>query len=121
MRLLARLTVAAALLGPISAQCAVAWSTCQTINGVSNYLAYGNSVMMSLSPGISGCSPVGIPGAVAFTVGFDGVTTDNINSFLATGLTAYSTGHQVTILYDNSDSNCQGVIIAVGGYYGQCP
>jgi hypothetical protein len=121
MRLPGRLAVTIVLLCPFAAQSAQLWSACQTINGVSNYLAYGSSAVVSLSPGISGCSPVGIPGAVAFSANQNGVTTDNVSSFLATALAAYSGGHQVMIYYDNSTANCQGGIIAVGGFAGQCP
>ena len=121
MRLVTRMMTVATLLAPIVAQSAQQWSACQTINGVSNYLAYSNAVIVSLSPGISGCSPASIPGAVMFEANVGGVTTDNINSFLASSLAAYSSGHQVMIFYDNSNNNCQGLIISVGGYAGQCP
>jgi hypothetical protein len=113
--------LAAVLVGPIKTASAVGWSTCQTITGVSNYLAYANSVLLSFSPGISGCSPAAIPGAVSVSVGSEGVTTDNINSFLATSLVAYSASHQVMVYYDNSTINCMTAIISVGGPGGQCP
>lgn len=121
MRFLARLAITAISLGPVVAQSTQHWSTCQTVNGVSNYLAYGGSVIVSLSPGISGCNPVGIPGAVAFSLNQNQVTPDNINSFLATALAAYSGGHQVMIYYDDATESCLGGIISVGGFAGQCP
>jgi hypothetical protein len=121
MRLFVRLAITTVLSCPFAAQSAQLWSACQTIDGVSNYLGYGGSVVVSLSPGISGCNPVGIPGAVAFSVSQNGVTADNISSFLATALAAYSAGHQVMLYYDNSTANCQGGIIAAGGFAGQCP
>ena len=121
MRLATPILAIAALLAPIVAQSTQQWSACQTISGVSNYIAYGSSVLVTLSPGISGCSPADIPGATVFTVGVNGITTDNINSFLATGLAAYSAGHQVMVYYDNSTTNCQGLIVSVGGPSGQCP
>jgi hypothetical protein len=109
------------LVGTTWAQSAEQWSNCQTVTGVSNYLAYANSVLVTLSPGIPGCSPVGISGAIMFTVNVDGVTSENINSFLASGYTAYTSGHQVAIYYDNSSSTCAGVIFSLGGAAGQCP
>jgi hypothetical protein len=42
------------------------------------------------------------------------------NSFLASGLTAVSTGRQVMIYYDDSTSNCYGAIISNGGIAAQC-
>jgi hypothetical protein len=121
MRSLKWMMVAASLSAPALAQSAEQWSSCQTIIGVSNYLAYANSVLLTLSPGISGCNPVDVPGAVMFSVGVDGVTSDNISSFLASGYAAYVSGHQVAIYYDNSSATCAGVIISLGGASGQCP
>ncbi len=121
MRLLARAMVVFTLLGPVSAESAQVWSSCQTVTGVSNYLAYANSVVLSLSPGIPGCSAVGIAGAMIFSAGSGGVAADNVSSFLASGYVAYTSGHQVQIYYDNSTSSCLGVIISVGGVAGQCP
>lgn len=71
--------------------------------------------------GISGYYPVGISGGVIFSVGVDGVTSDNINSFLASGYSALLSGKQVSIYYDNSSATCAGVIISPGGAAGQCP
>jgi hypothetical protein len=103
------------------AQSSVQWSSCQTVVGVSDYLAYSNGVLLTLSPGIPGCSPAGIAGAVFFVVGAEGVTSENISSFLASGYAAYTSGHQVAIYYDNSSTSCPGVIISLGGAAGQCP
>jgi hypothetical protein len=46
------------------------------------------------------------------------VTATNINAFLASSLSAYTTGQQVQLYYDNTA--CGGLIIANGGYSGQC-
>ena len=121
MRVVARMIAVSLLVGTTWAQSAEQWSGCQTVTGVSNYLAYANSVVLALSPGISGCSAVGIPGGIMFIATVDGVTSDNINSFLASGYAAYTSGHQVTIYYDNSYGTCAGVIISLGGFAGQCP
>ena len=120
MRFVAKLAVTLGVLVPMVAQSGD-WSACQTVNGVSNYLAYSNAVIVSLSPGLPGCAPAGIPGAVIFSVNQNGVTSANVSSFLASALTAYTSGHQVMIFYDNSTGTCQGVIVSVGGYAGQCP
>ena len=121
MRFFKWMMLASLLTAPALAQSSEQWSSCQTVTGVSNYLAYANSVLLTLSPGISGCSPVDVAGAVMFTVGVDGVTSDNIGSFLASGYTAYVSGHQVAIYYDSSSSSCAGVIFSLGGPSGQCP
>lgn len=121
MRSLMRLMAISFLFGSASAQSSEQWSSCQTITGVSNYLAYANSVLITLSPGIPGCSPVDVNGAVMFMVGVDGVTSDNISSFLASGFAAYASGHQVMIYYDNTTTSCPGVIVSLGGPSGQCP
>jgi len=113
--------VASLLSLPAMAQASQQWSSCQTVTGVSNYLAYANSVLITLSPGISGCSSVGVAGAVMFTAGVGGVTSDNIGSFLASGHAAYVSGHQVMIYYDNSSASCPSMIISLGGPSGQCP
>ena len=56
-----------------------------------------------------------------FTVNVDGVTSDNVGSFLASGYAAYLSGHQIAIYYDNSSASCAGVIISLGDPSGQCP
>lgn len=120
MRLLTRMLIATILMMPLVSQAALVWSSCQTVTGVSNQLAYDNGVFLAFSgSGISGCSD-GTPGGIAFLVGQEGVTSTNITTILATSLTAVSSGRQVMIYYDTSNS-CYSQIIAVGGYAGQCP
>ena len=120
MILLTRLMIAVCLLASTASHAANAWSGCQTIVGVSNYIAYSNQLVLALSPGISGCSGAGVTGGVGFIIGTDGVTSTNIDGLLASGLSAFLTGTQVMILYDNSVTSCAGEIISVGGYSGQC-
>ena len=122
MRYLKPLLIAAFSMVAVEAQATQQWSSCQTIVGVSNYLAYANGILLGLSPGISGCSANGVGGALFIAVGVNGVTTANITSFLASSLAAYTAGHQVMIFYDDSAATqCAGIIIANGGYNGQCP
>jgi hypothetical protein len=121
MQTLARLMIVVCLLAPIVSRAANAWSGCETITGVSNYEAINNSVILSLSPGLSGCSPIGVTGAMGFEAGQNYVTATTIDSFLSTSLAAFVAGQQVMVYYDNSTSNCWGAIISVGGYGGQCP
>ena len=106
---------------PLQSYAAQQWSTCQTIVGVSNYMAFNNDnlFILSMSPGVIGCAFNSFPGAIGIEVGQFGVTSSNINSFLANSLTAYATGHQVMVYYDTT--SCFGIIIANGGYEGQCP
>jgi hypothetical protein len=121
MRLLKRVLIAGCLLGTTVSQAATyVWSSCQTIVGVSNYIAYSNQLVLALFPGISGCSGAGVTGGVGFIIGSDGVTSANIDGFLASSLAAYHTGTHVMILYDSSVAECAGAIISTGGYSGQC-
>jgi hypothetical protein len=110
----------ACLAASISARATQAWSGYVTIVEVSNYLAYNNTINLAVSPGISGCNVNGIVGSVTFAVGQEGVTTSNISSFLASALAGLTAGRQVTIFYDNATSSCYGVVVANGGYSGQC-
>jgi hypothetical protein len=120
MRFLKRVLIVGCLLGAaVSHAATYVWSSCQAIAGVSNYIACSNQLVLALSPGISGCSGAGIAGGVGFIIGTDGVTSTNIDSFLASSLAAYHTGTQVMILYDTSVTGCAGAIISAGGYSGQ--
>jgi hypothetical protein len=110
-----RLLLPVIFMMPVASQAALVWSTsCQTVISAGNYLPFNNSVVLVLSPGISGCGVAGDSYSV-FQVGTNGVSTDNINSILATGLAAATSGKQVAIYYDNSTSSCFGQIVAVGG------
>jgi hypothetical protein len=105
---------------PAISPAAMVWSNCQTIVAVSDYIAHDSSVLLTLSPGISGCVYGGTTGGVSLTIGQVSVDSTNINGLLATSLTALSTGRAVMIFYDNGSANCYGQIISVGGIYGQC-
>jgi hypothetical protein len=121
MRILSRVMLAMSLMLPLASQATQQWSSCQTITSVSNYMAYNSDslLILSFSPGITGCTFNGTSGAVGIEVGQFGVTASNINTFLAGTLTAYSTGHQVMVYYDTD--TCFGIIVANGGYGGACP
>jgi hypothetical protein len=106
------------VMAPIASQASQQWSSCQTVTGVSNYLGWSNQVIVTLSPGLPCTAGNGVVGAVVFTIGLNGVTATNINAFLASSLSAYTTGQQVQLYYDNTA--CGGLIIANGGYSGQC-
>jgi hypothetical protein len=121
MQMLTRLMIAVCLMAPTLSRATNVWSGCETITGVSNYTAVNDSVILALSPGLSGCSPIGVTGAMGFEAGQNYVTSTTINSFLATALAAFVAGQQVMVYYDNSTSNCWGAIISVGGYGGECP
>ena len=124
MSLLTRIIIAVCILAPTVSQAALVWSPCEKITAVSDYLAYSNSVYLVISPAITGCngSTGGNGSAVDFAVGQEAVTSANVNSFLAVALAAYSSGHQVKIYYDNATTpQCYSMIVAVGGYYGECP
>jgi hypothetical protein len=113
-----RLIIALSLMAPITSQATQQWSSCQTVTGVSNYIAFGNQVIIALSPGLPCSVPVGVPGGVSFVIGTNGITANNINTFLASALSAYATGQRVQLYYD--DAACGGLIISNGGITGQC-
>lgn len=118
MRTVKRLMLALSLMVPFSGQAAQQWSSCQTVTGVSNYVAFGNQVILALSPGLPCTVPDGVAGGVSFTIGVFNVTANNINTFLASALSAYATGQRVMVYYD--DTACGGLIISNGGITGQC-
>ena len=122
MRLFAGLVFIAALPIPAMGQTLV-WSSCQTVIGVINEpIGSTGNVLLTLSPGVTGCNFAGVAGAVGFEVGQDGVGADNLNGFLATGLSALAIGRQVQVAYDTSSgANCYATAITVGGTNGQCP
>jgi hypothetical protein len=114
MRFRTRMMLAVCLFAPLASQAAMVWSTCQTITSVGDYQAYNSSIIFTLSPGIPGCGTGGVSLSI-FLQGTNGVTSTNINSFLATGLAAATSGKGVTIFYDNSTASCYGQIISFGG------
>jgi hypothetical protein len=124
MRMPRRMIVALFLLVPVVTH-AMTWSSCQTITAISNYLAYSGTIYLSISPGISACS--GNSGttavsAVGIVIGQVGVTQTNIDSFLATSLTAMAAGKQVSIYYNEATApQCFTQIVAIGGWEAQCP
>jgi len=118
MRMVKRLMLALSLMVPFASQAAQQWSSCQTVTGVSNYIAFGSQVIVALSPGLPYTVGNGVVGATAFTIGTFGVTATNINTFLASALSAYATGQKVMVYYD--DAACGGMIISNGGFAGQC-
>jgi hypothetical protein len=122
MRVFTITMILACLTASIGAQATQQWSSCETIVGVTNMLAYNNTVDLALSPQISGCNSDQVSGSIMFTVGQDGVTSTNINTLLASVLAAFSSGQRVMFYYDydSSTSNCYGVIVSNGGNGGQC-
>ena len=110
--------VASIVMTPIC-QATPTWSGCQTVTAVSNYLA-ADTIYLVFSPGIPGCSS-DAPGAATWRIGQMGMTADTMKSFLATALTAFATGRQVMIYFENATPTCFASFISVGGYSGQCP
>ena len=113
MRLLRKSTLAVLLLLSALSEAAIVNSSCQTVTGIENAIAGSNYFTVFLSPGISGCGTGGYSFSI-FIIGTNGVTSTNINSVYATALTAYTTGHQISIQYDNSTASCYGETIAIG-------
>jgi hypothetical protein len=107
-------------LTPALAHSAPAWSSCQTITALTDYIAYSNSISLVLSPGIPNCNG-DTTGTAIIRVGQFGVTADGIKSLFATANVAFVTGKRVMVYYDNSTPSCFSSIISVGGYSGQCP
>src|SRR5438270_2470849 len=120
MRWLVRFLISACSVLPLVCE-AMTWTTCQTVTSVSNYIAYNNSILFTVSPGVSGCTYAGTPNGLAVAVGQLNVTSNNINSLLASLLVAASIGKGLMIYYDSSSSACYSEIVAIGGWGGQCP
>lgn len=122
MRFLVPVAFVASIMFSTASQAGLLWSSCQTITGVVHEpIGSAGNVLLSLSPGISGCSAAGVTGAPMFMAGQDGVAATDLGGFLADSLTAISSGRQVQITYDNSSPNCYATPVAVGGINGQCP
>lgn len=119
MRAFIRLLGMVIITAPLLAQATVVRSPCQTVVGVTNQ-PVGSNFLVTLSPGISGCSSQGITGAVTFQASQAGLGTD-LSSLLTSSLTAISLGREVQISYDNSSSTCWGTGVSIGGTSGQCP
>jgi hypothetical protein len=100
------------------AQAALVQSGCLTVTAVVNDQAQG-AVTLALSPAMPGCTPNTTPG-VEFDVGVNGITAATLNSYLASGLSAFTTGQRVMVIYDDSTSNCYGLVVANGGFHGEC-
>jgi hypothetical protein len=98
------------------------WTACETVIAVNNYIPTSHSIIVALSPAVPGCQSAvnGVSGAVTFDAGFNGVLATDLSSLLASILTAYATGKQVMLYYDNA-AGCYGQLVANGGYGGQCP
>ena len=120
MRSMVRMLIGLCLVSPVVSEAASVWSSCQTITAVTNESVNG-TLLLTLSPGISGCSALGVTGAVQVQVGQDSVVADNLTSLLATSLSAFSLGKNVLVAYDNGSSNCYTTAISIGGYSNQCP
>jgi hypothetical protein len=114
------LMIACCFLTPAMAQAAGIWSSCQTITAITDEPNL-SSVLVTLSPGITGCSPQGVTGAITFAAAQDGIVSSDLNGLLATSLSAFTLGKRVLIAYDNSTSNCYSHAVSIGGYAGQCP
>lgn len=97
------------LLMPAMAQATMVWSGCQTITAVSEEPAdpQGASILLDMSPGISGCFAQGVAGAINFTAA-QGIASADLNGLLATSLSAFTVGKRVMVYYDNSTANCYG-------------
>ena len=115
-----RIAIACCFLMPALAQATGVWSDCETITAVSDEPAI-SSILVTLSPGISGCAAQGVVGAINFTTGQFGITSTDLGGLLATSLSAYAIGKRVMVAYDNSTINCYSQAIAISGYSNQCP
>jgi hypothetical protein len=118
MRALIKWMVVTSVMATATAQAALVESGCLTVTAAVNEQTQ-SAVLLALSPAIPGCTPNTTPG-VEFAVGVNGVTAANLNSYLASGLSALATGQRVMVIYDDSTSNCYGLVVANGGFHGEC-
>lgn len=119
MHLLKRTALAVCLLASTVCEAAGTWSSCQTVVAVDNELADDSGLVAYLKPGITGCGN-STYSYLLFINGQEGVSSTNINSYLAVLLAAQSSGQQVAIYYDSS---CFGIEVSIGGNSssGYCP
>ena len=75
--------------------------------------------VLGTTPGCAS-SVNGTVGTITFKSGTLGATFGNLNSLMASMLTAYTSGRAVMVFYDTV-TGCPGELIANGGYSGQCP
>jgi hypothetical protein len=118
------LVTAALLSSAICSGADISWTSgCAKITSVTNYSGYSKEFVITLAPGPKGCTGEisGVAGAIPFSIGREGVTDANFIALLETALTAYTSGHRVTVGYDASTGACYGMAIAVGGLSGDCP
>ena len=122
MRLMTSLVTAVCLMTSVDSQATNQWTACETIIAVNNYIPANNAIIVVLDPAVPGCQSAvnGVSGAVNFDAGFNGVPVTGLSPLLASILTAYTTGKQVQLYYDNA-AGCYGQIVANGGFGGQCP
>lgn len=120
MRKIIRPLLLLPLVVPIITNATVVWSGCQTIVAISTEPNQA-SLLITLSPGISGCSAQGVTGAINFTIGQEGLAATDLSNILGTSVSAYALGRQVMLAYDNATTNCYGTAVSIGGYQAQCP
>jgi hypothetical protein len=118
MRAFIKWMVVSSVMASATAQATLVESGCVTVTAVVNIQAQG-AVILALSPAIPGCTPNTTPG-IEFAVGMNSVTAASLNSYLASGLSALTTGQRVMVIYDDSTSNCFGISIANAGFHGEC-
>jgi len=118
MRTFIKVMVVITTMASSIAQAAQVQSACVTVTAVVNVQAQG-AVILALSPAIPGCTPNTTPG-VEFAVGMNSVTAASLNSYLASGLSALTTGQRVMVIYDDGSSNCFGISFANAGFHGEC-
>lgn len=121
--LMKKMPLAVYLLAPLVSQAtATTWSSCLTVKSVSNQIASATPAIYVYVSVLSGCGVSGYP-FVSFVVGTDGVTSANINSILASALSAAATGRGISVFYDSSTSSCYATSFDFGGNSasGYCP
>lgn len=120
MRQIIRSLLFLSLVVPVIANATVVWSGCQTIVAISTEPNQA-SLLITLSPGIAGCSAQGITGAINFTIGQESLAATDLSNILGTSVSAYALGKQVMLAYDNATTSCYGAAVSIGGYEAQCP
>ena len=102
-------------------QAAWQWTTCQNVIGISDYRAHDSTIMVTLPLELSGC-PSNATGTsyIRFKDGTAGITNDIQKSVIAIGSSAHVSGNKVMIYYEDTGGWCNGRIISLGGYAGQC-
>lgn len=97
------------------------WSECLTVDAVSDYQAYDNSIVFHTTTNSATCTGSGgWPQQWRIINGTAGHTTETMKSSLSVLLAAKVSGEKIKLFHLNNGSFCTVQIVSIGGYGGGC-